>query len=373
MDIPQEILHAFIKLSQDDPQTLLSLCLVSWRCVDEAQKMLYKTIVITDESDSSSTQVPDVVKISTKLFKTLTQYNPPLAKCVKKFVYHPDFPFRDQEYRDLTNKSLRLMTNLESLTIYTPFPPGLFRGCTFRLNEFLFCCVSSGYPYPDREDMCRFLSRQSHLKTLYINMVDDACITLDRRINLETLCGNRLAIETILPGRSTVKYLEWITGREDDLTSPPRLISNELSNIRALTLGGDKPRPLLALLASHMRSLRVLRLIGKPRTNSSDEADNEFECLPDLVNLRIFVWSARSLGKANCEYEQGMVNRERQRELVTKWFRNMGILEAAYFQIAPVKDEPRNYLCWRRNEIDPVPVGFYEAVSRYTLMPWFWE
>ncbi|KAF9447477.1 hypothetical protein P691DRAFT_760760 [Macrolepiota fuliginosa MF-IS2] len=372
MDIPQEILNVFINFSEDDPQTLLNLCLVSRRCASGAQKVLYRSIRITTHSSSvqhGSTCNVDAVSI--KLFKTFTQHNPSLAKYVQTFSHHYALPFGDRRYRNLANKSFQLMTNLESLTIFARFSLDLFQGCTFQLKQ-LFCPLL-GPDHTYREKIYHFLSSQPYLKTLYIDM-EHSRLPADCCNNLETLWGNQRTIENILPGRSTITCLVWTTQHHDHVAGPLSRISRELSNIHILALGGNAPYPSLTQLVPYMRSLRVLRLVRKPQTNLSGGTYDELGCLPDLVNLRIFVWSARPIGRFDgTEYGQSTVDQGRQRRLVTKWFRDMRVLEAAYFQIAARKDKPKNYLCWRRHEVDPAPVDSHEAVVQHGLAPRFSE
>lgn len=97
----------------------------------------------------------------------------------------------------------------------------------------------------------------------------------------------------------------------------------------------------------------------------------ECELVPDLPNLRIFVWSASI--SAGLDWDShAPIPQETQREFAGKWFRDMKMLEVAYFQTCDSRLSPEScYLCWKRDEAEPSWKDFHDAVESHGLTPWF--
>lgn len=212
---PQEILVLIIRLLRRDVEALLNLCLISSDFIGEARNLFYSQIKIVKKRRPLSRKRNSImisldVKNSDKLFMTLTTHNTSLAARVKSFAYLAKFPCNNEEYMDLVNRTFKSIINLKHLVLYSDIiTPGLFNGCAFKL-ESLFCFATRSLAQAAGQDeISRFLSSQPDLKSLFLDWKASPLLPLTLCPNLETLHGGHRLVMRLLPGRSTVRHLEW--------------------------------------------------------------------------------------------------------------------------------------------------------------------
>ncbi len=270
MLLPPEILGVIIQHTENDRNTLCNLCLVSTSFLLQSQQVLYRDINVAGGKDAlvCSGWLISFTRAA-ELLKTLVKRNSQLAKHVRR-LYHHNY-YYNQYYWGLIKQSLRLMVNLKSL-IFTSVDvpvPGLFDDCTFRLEVF-----GCDWPCSDTESLyhiTRLLSSQIDLTSLYIWgswRSDGSFLEAHDFPKLGVLAGDRRTIESILPGRSMVTQLTWMPSEDEDRSTPPLMITSELSQIRILALGGYHERSDLRYFLPYLSSLQVLRLYGDSRSVS---------------------------------------------------------------------------------------------------------
>jgi len=264
MLLPPEILGAIIQHAINDPNTLCNLCLVSTSFLPQARRILYHDINVAGGKDALlySGWLISFPRAA-ELLKTLIKRNRTLAKHIRR-LYHHNY-YYNQYYWDLMKQSLQLMSNLKTLIFTSVDMPivGLFNHCTFQLE--VFGCDSPCKDAESRLEITRLLSSQIDLTSLYICGCwhsDESFPEAHNFPGLGALAGDRHTIESILPGRSSVTQLTWIPSEDEDCTTPPLMITSELSDIRILALGGYYERPDLRFILPYLPSLRVLRLYG---------------------------------------------------------------------------------------------------------------
>lgn len=264
MALPPEIMGVVIRHLENDRNALCNLCLVSTSFLSEAQRVLYRDINVAGGKDAlvNSGWLISFPRAA-ELLNTLIKRNRALATHVRR-LYHHNY-YYNQYYWGLIKQSLQLMTNLKSL-IFTSVDLrvlGLFDDCTFRLE--VFGCDWSCRDNELRHDMTRLLSSQLNLTSLYIWGFwhsNESFPEAHNFPNLGALAGDRRTIESILPGQSMVTQLTWIPSEDEDCSTPPLMITTELSRIRILALGGDYERPDIRFFLPYLPSLQILRLYG---------------------------------------------------------------------------------------------------------------
>lgn len=263
--IPQEIFDLIVYHSRYDHNALYDLCLVSSYFKHEAQRLLYYELRISNDGRPTmgSRAITVDVPSATKLFLTLTQYNPTLSTHTR-ILYHCIIGHEnDPEYWRLLNQSLISMINLQKITLYRYVPSSIFQDCkTFRLQN-LECSHSCSMP-SFRSSILDFLDVQPKLESLFIVWDRDTSFPSTLCRNLKLLAGDRYTIERILPGREdSITKLTWVPARDEYWhNSNLDIVTSGLSNIQVLSLGGYHPRPHLGILVPYLPSLRILRLIG---------------------------------------------------------------------------------------------------------------
>ncbi|KAF9451423.1 hypothetical protein P691DRAFT_807775 [Macrolepiota fuliginosa MF-IS2] len=370
--LPQEIVHVIIHQAKDNRTTLYNLCLVSTSFLHEAQRSLYHNLNITDDIFAFCSGWTIDFDGAKTLLITLTEHNTALAEHVHS-LYHRltnvDH-YNNEAHWKLFARSLQLMSNLKRLIVTCSHPTTDYLAeYPFRRLEVFACDRSCGDPITYKDTM-HLLSTQPHLKSIYVwdlfhnnePFPEDCCL------NLEALTGDRRTIESILPGRSVTK-LTWIPASGEDGVSIPRTIISELSNIRIFSLGGYYDRSSFHLLIPYLPSLEVLRLFGK---SPGVELSVEFELIPKLPNLRVFIWTAgfaTSVKGWGCfDNESGV---DTQRSWVKDWFSKSRSLEVAYFHSRQPEPTPQRYLCWKRDEDGPALVDAEEAVASHGVVSWY--
>lgn len=265
--IPREIVGVIIHHAQNDRGTLYNLCLVSRSFLPEAQRILYREIIISNDNPPVCSGWFISTTSATQLLTTLTGHNTPLAELVWSFYHHyvhPNDLDDGSHYWNLVKRSLRLMVNLKKLTIFGADPiADFFEGCSFDLKAFGYD-GEGGNPELFYDTMLQLLSGQSNLESLYIPrwICDHKALPNTCCPRLKALTGGRLTIENILPGRPVTR-LTWVPNMVENLYTLPSTIISKLSSICVLVLGGYYERPSLRLFFPYLASLQVLRLVGK--------------------------------------------------------------------------------------------------------------
>ncbi|EKM77715.1 hypothetical protein AGABI1DRAFT_129998 [Agaricus bisporus var. burnettii JB137-S8] len=291
--LPQEILALIVRLLRRNGQALLNLCLTSSCFLGEARNLLYSDIRIRESRftvSRNNNPIPLEVAKSDKLFVTLTAHNTSLAALVQTFAYLADFPCNNDEYMSLVNRTFRLINNVKHLTLCSDVViPGLFDGCTFQLESLCCTATDSLKHSAGQNEICRFLSTQPNLKSLLLDW-QQSRLPLTLCPKLETIRGGNISIECLLPGRSTVRHLEWIRHETyRDLPIPIHKLSAELSNMTVLALGGINDRIPLRSLTPYLKSLRVLRLMGFAKGRGIDELEHDVSRLSKLQILALII------------------------------------------------------------------------------------
>ncbi|KAF9542272.1 hypothetical protein CPC08DRAFT_756069 [Agrocybe pediades] len=249
-----------------DRQPLLSLCLTSKDFKFEAERLLYNSM--------TTPLTENGVTVHAKFLRTVSNVKR-LAALVRTYYFswgNKCYSVPPSPLPSLLRSALQAMVNLRELWLavvdmHSTAAPGtesivqmpfIFDNCTFQLDTLLMMhCI-------DTTAFCSFLAGQKKLRklTAYLDpyarnrkhiLSPEACPSL------EVLQGNRNAIDVLLPN-CHIKSLMWDPDMFEMNQSLPHL-SEALSDLKILSLGGNYLRPSLHTLAEHLKSVEWLELV----------------------------------------------------------------------------------------------------------------
>jgi hypothetical protein len=229
--------------------------------------MLYRSIAL---SVHESFTPPGCLRIGihkrTRLVATIIQLNPSLARHIRTFVYAPGR--YDESFIECLGASLKLMVNLEGLTIVNEagcsIPlTSVLASCTFQLESFQLS-DSSHFPFPKTLE---YLSTQPRLKRLRLEWplrlspLDDRVFPESSCPELTFLAGSTLTVARIAPNRP-ISHLILEPELSDKHKSDSALL-RAFNNLHTLCIRSLVPahvRSLLPDLKPQLRRLQVLHL-----------------------------------------------------------------------------------------------------------------
>ncbi|KAJ3576817.1 hypothetical protein NP233_g161 [Leucocoprinus birnbaumii] len=343
MELPPEIIHLIVFQLRHDQRTLSTLCLVDKFLLAESRSYLYKNVALSPAKISAFLPLGCFVirrPANQTRFLTTVSQSPSVASHILTFAFYynrfrPLYPGEDVDVDEntvdaplsLLNPSIRLMENLEDLTLIllSGSLSSIIEHCTLKLRAFRYIpCVEEWAEETD--DLHDFIVATS--LTWKVNRTGFYYNALGgRNLELEKITSLGL-VGLIEADKSSSRILKYFFDRQQQ----PEV----------LHLSGDVDKALLCCSFPE-----VLR----------------------LPNLRIFIQSFRSTKSSqewNNENESSGYPESRREEVAT-WFNALPHFQTAYFQRLPTI-EARSFIAYNRGTSKSTEV---EAAEVWDFSPWF--
>ena len=266
--IPPELYRPIVLHLHQDRPSLLAVSLASRVLNAEGQRVLYGTIDISHDAQTTHTLFLTTILSQVRLASLVEEYHQPknIIRC------------REDPLWDLLHRGLQAMVNLKRLFLEAPShgrpSVEILRGCTFQLN--LLQWYNASDLNEEEPEFLEFLASQPRLRSLSVRLKDTSTpIPPSTCPTLEILHGDQGAMKALLPERHIASLaLTWMPNPNEPFYNFNfDSLSRSLKEVKFLSWGGFCGRPSLDLLCFHLQSLEVLELVGlhdiKVRLNSS--------------------------------------------------------------------------------------------------------
>jgi hypothetical protein len=317
--IPLELYRPIVEVS--DRNTLLSLLLASRHLSTEAERMLYRNVQWSSDSDVVSRKL---------FFQTVIDY-PRVARLVRRYYCFSNiFIADDDPYWTLFSTALRALVNLKELGFRrrggTP-TAHVLRGCTFQLVSLEWLCRT------DENELSVFLTGQEALERLRVYWREECAGPPASALqNLTSLGEISSTIRTFLPGR-TITRLRWQPNFDEPLPNIIASISSALHNLRVLALFGPDKILSLSAIVDYLPNLRFLELMG--------HRDTDLLYIHRLPHLEGLVISMSPWSEKPCQ------------DLVIRLYSESRSLLFIEIEVDG-NSFPREYQRWYRDSMEPV-------------------
>jgi hypothetical protein len=255
--IPPELYRPIVLHLHRDRPSLLAVSLASRTLNAEGQRVLYRTMDISSDAQTTHTLFLKTILSHVRLALLVKEYRQP------KNILRS----REDPLWDLLHRGLQAMVNLKRLFLEAPSYgcPSLdiVRGCTFQLD--LLQWYNASDLNEEEPEFLEFLASQPRLRSLSIRLKNISTpIPPSICPTLEILHGDQVAMKAFLPERRIASLaLTWMPNPNEPFDNCNfAILSQSLKELKFLSWGGFCDRPSLNILCPHLQSLEVLELVG---------------------------------------------------------------------------------------------------------------
>ena len=255
--VPPELYRSIVFHLHQDRPTLLAVSLASRTLNAEGQRVLYRTIDISSDAQTTHTLFLKTILSQDRLAMFVEEYRQP------KNILRS----REDLLWDLLHRGFQAMINLKRLFLEAPSygcpSPDILRGCTIQLD--LFQWYNASDLNEEEPEFFEFLASQTRLRTLSVRLNNTSTpIPPSTCSTLEILHGDQGAMKAFLPERRIASLaLTWMPNPHKPFDNCNfASLSQSLKEVKFLSWGGFCDRPSLDLLCPHLQSLEVLELVG---------------------------------------------------------------------------------------------------------------